>query len=77
MTDLATLDIDIDRAKPSNEADILTGIVNLKSYRGHVLARFHLGMDSLIGEISLCDGLLDRGPSRYRSVRLHCGVESS
>ena len=53
------------------------GIVNSKSHHDHILARFHFGMDSSIGEISLGDGLLDRGPSRYRSVRLHCGVESS
>ena len=53
MTDLATLDID--RAKPRHETDILVacmcmGIVNSKSHRGHVLARFHLGMDSSTGD---------------------------
>ena len=53
------------------------GIVNSKSHRDHVLARFHLEMDSSVGEISLGDGLPDRGPSTYRIVRLHCGVESS
>ena len=39
--------------------------------------KFEVAPRSHPGEISLGDGLLDRRPSRYQSVRLHCGMESS
>ena len=47
------------------------------SWHVHKDRKFEVAPRSHPGEISLGDGLLDKGQSRYRSVRLHCGVENS